>query len=72
VVRFCANPGCDAEFLYLHEGELVIFHPPNQDAKYFWLCAVCCQYLQVELDASGEAKVIPRGDVSEELGCSAA
>lgn len=63
MVRYCANPGCNAEFLYLHEGELYIFHPPNEHARYFWLCAACCLYLKIKFDASGEATVVARPDV---------
>jgi hypothetical protein len=53
----CANPGCPAPFLYLHEGKLFrldtgIENPAGQSAKktvrnleFFWLCDECAAKL---------------------------
>jgi hypothetical protein len=49
----CANPGCSASFLYLHEGKLFRFdtgpespaRPTTEKAtprvEFFWLCREC-------------------------------
>jgi len=63
MVSKCANPECDAEFLYLHEGELFVIELPEKGVAYYWLCATCATYLRVVFDAVEGAKVIANLDI---------
>ena len=72
MVGFCANEGCNAEFLYLHEGAVYVFACPDKGTTYAWLCETCCQYLRIQFDASGAAVVVPRSEVLREAPCNAA
>jgi len=58
----CANPGCSASFLYLHQGKLFrletsgngdddVADPQGKHAtrrlEYFWLCDACASLMTV-------------------------
>jgi len=58
----CANPGCSASFLYLHQGKLFRFESsgngsdahadpqskhPSRRLEYFWLCDECASVMTV-------------------------
>ncbi len=65
----CANPGCSAQFRYLHLGKLFHLCPIpeldkiNEDCsgelyERFWLCQECCQKFTVIWDGV-QAQVVP-------------
>jgi len=58
-VSTCANPNCNAPFLRLGEGRLLVFSiddpsawglPENAKQKAVWLCAQCSASMYVHLD----------------------
>ncbi len=70
----CANPGCTATFLYLHQGKLFRLNVGNdvpvsssvpQKAKtashveFFWLCSDCASELTVDYDEGRGVAVVP-------------
>ena len=61
-VSNCANPECDAEFLYLHEGELFVIELPDKSVAYYWLCPSCATNLRVVFDLAEGARVIANLD----------
>ena len=61
-VSNCANPDCDAEFLYLHEGELFVIELPDKNVAYYWLCPSCATNLRVVFDPVEGARVIAHLD----------
>lgn len=61
-VSNCANPECDAAFLYLHEGELFVIELPDKSVACYWLCPSCAKYLRVVFDPEEGAKVIAKLD----------
>ena len=71
MVGYCANEGCNAEFLYLHSGTLYVYQCPDKGATYAWLCETCCQYLRIQFDATGTVKVVPRTEVLREATAAA-
>lgn len=60
MVTNCVNPDCDAEFLYLHEGELFVIKLPDNGVEPYWLCPSCAPYMRVVYDPSGGAKVVAK------------
>lgn len=64
-VSNCANPECNAEFLYLHEGELFVIELPDKSVAYYWLCPSCATYLRVVFDPVEGAKVIANLDTQD-------
>lgn len=49
MVSQCANPGCQAPFLYFREGRL--FAVPRRNSastEYFWLCGACAQEVELK------------------------
>jgi hypothetical protein len=69
----CANPGCTANFLYLHQGKLfrlnvandipVSSSPPQaktaQRVEFFWLCSQCASELTIDYDQRTGVEVVP-------------
>jgi len=70
----CANPGCPASFLYLHEGklfrldssaEIVIRIPvsevtrPSRRFEFFWLCNQCAAGLTLSYNKEIGITVMP-------------
>lgn len=59
----CANPECDAKFLYFHEGHLFVTHgrakqnpttgDPAIHPRFFWLCENCSLHMTVQFDVEG-------------------
>jgi hypothetical protein len=54
----CANPICEAHFLYLKQGRVYnvpVYSPEAQSlvsplrVEHFWLCATCCETLTLVL-----------------------
>ena len=63
MVSNCANPECNAEFLYLHDGELFVIELPDKKVAYYWLCPSCARNLRVVFDPVEGAKVIANLDI---------
>ena len=61
-VSNCANPECNAEFLYLHDGELFVIELADKKVAYYWLCPSCATNLRVVFDPAEGAKVIANLD----------
>jgi hypothetical protein len=70
----CANPGCPATFLYLHQGKLfrldasieIIAGTPVVEAKkparrleFFWLCNQCAGELTLGYNRESGITVVP-------------
>jgi hypothetical protein len=70
----CANPGCSATFLYLHEGKLfrldtsveTLTQPPVREMRktsrhieFFWLCDSCSAELTVGYSKASGITVVP-------------
>jgi hypothetical protein len=70
----CANPGCPASFLYLHEGklfrldsstEIVVRIPvsevtrPSRRFEFFWLCDQCAAELTLGYNKGIGIAVVP-------------
>jgi hypothetical protein len=67
----CANPGCPAVFLYLHQGKLfrleAATNGPASPAtrksprrvEFFWLCEACAASLTLGYSEGGEITIVP-------------
>jgi hypothetical protein len=70
----CANPGCRATFLYLHQGKLFRFDtsietlartPVSEMARssrrveFFWLCEECAQDMTLTYNRETGIKIVP-------------
>lgn len=70
----CANPGCPATFLYLHEGKLFrmdtsaegagsnpVARKPKQARRveFFWLCDLCAGELTLGYNKENGITVVP-------------
>jgi hypothetical protein len=70
----CANPGCTATFLYLHQGKLFRLDistdvlaasstsPKTRAAprvEFFWLCSECAAELTIDYDQGAGVAVVP-------------
>ena len=63
----CANPGCRATFLYLHEGKLFRFDTsiqtldriPVRRVEFFWLCEQCAQDLTLRYNQETGTTIVP-------------
>ena len=70
----CANPGCPATFLYLHEGKLfrldtsieivtgtpvVETKKPSRRIEFFWLCNQCAAELTLGYNKAAGITVVP-------------
>jgi hypothetical protein len=70
----CANPGCTAVFLYLHEGKLfrvdinveILARTPGHEMtkasrriEFFWLCGVCAAELTLGYKKETGITVVP-------------
>ncbi len=70
----CANPGCTATFLYLHQGKLFRLNVGNDipvssslpqttkagsHIEFFWLCSDCASELTVDYDEGNGVAVVP-------------
>jgi hypothetical protein len=63
----CANPGCPAPFLYLHQGRLFRFDfgsdsPAGQSGRnleFFWLCDQCATRLTLSDQKGVGVKTVP-------------
>lgn len=71
----CANPGCPATFLYLHQGKLfrldtsvdiLVRIPvrevtrPSRRVEFFWLCDECAAELTLGYNKETGIAVVPR------------
>lgn len=71
----CANPGCPATFLYLHEGKLFRLDTnvevlaripvrevtrPSRRVEFFWLCDECAAELTLGYIRGTGITVVPR------------
>ena len=79
----CANPGCPAAFLYLHQGklfrldrsaEMLVRIPvsevprPSDRIEFFWLCNQCAAELTLGYKKETGITVVP---LSKTLGLAA-
>jgi hypothetical protein len=70
----CANPGCSAAFLYLHEGKLFRLDTsveilaqtpvremtkPSRHIEFFWLCDPCAAELTLGYNKATGIRVVP-------------
>ena len=70
----CANPGCTATFLYLHQGKLFRLNVAHDipasstvspkiktgfRVEFFWLCTQCASELTVHYDHQTGVAVVP-------------
>jgi hypothetical protein len=70
----CANPGCPATFLYLHEGklfrldtdiEILVRIPvrevtrPSRRVEFFWLCDECAAQMTLGYTKGAGITVVP-------------
>lgn len=70
----CANPGCTATFLYLHQGKLFRLNVGNDTpvsaalsnnaksvtrVEFFWLCSDCANELTVDYNQVTGVAVVP-------------
>ena len=82
MVSKCANPGCMADFRYLHQGKL--FHvevdtevatpsfathikKPVRKTEFFWLCEECCTKVTLNVQKGTGVTVKP---LARALGAS--
>ena len=59
----CANPGCNHQFRYLREGQLVVFHGPHcssNETRFWWLCADCAARMALHVGADNGVHVAPK------------
>jgi hypothetical protein len=80
----CANPGCAAPFLYLHQGKLFRFdtaaeHPAAQSKdrtvghlEFFWLCAECATKLTLDYKKGVGITMVSRSEIHRETESKAA
>jgi hypothetical protein len=70
MVSRCANPSCEAQFKYLHEGRLYHFfsdgafaEPPTTrlSARMFcwWLCPGCCSSMELVQEHADGVTLVP-------------
>jgi hypothetical protein len=68
VVSRCANPSCEAQFKYLHEGRLFQFAAANTSIRlaksrlnfeFWWLCGQCCSSMTLIQSGSTGVRVVP-------------
>ena len=67
----CANPGCPASFLYLHEGKLFRLDTgseghivqssskTSQNLEFFWLCNDCASKLTLRYKKGAGVVTVP-------------
>lgn len=82
MVSKCANPECDNEFRYLHEGRLFAVDIPFTTAQsdepkstlrprsvqYFWVCRKCFPHIRIEYDrAKGNVVIRARKGSAQAL-----
>jgi len=70
MVAKCANPECEARFLYFGVGQLFVTYDhetrkaPARDSKthpkFFWLCEDCSLHMALHFDIDGSPLVLPR------------
>ena len=63
MVGKCANPECDARFLYFREGQLFVTYRTSTDTSeessavtyptFFWLCGYCSTRMTLAFDSEG-------------------
>jgi len=72
VVSRCANPSCEAQFKYLHEGRLFQFASTSTPTdfsngrlnfSFWWLCPRCCWYMTLIQDGPAGTKLVPLSNV---------
>jgi hypothetical protein len=71
MVSECANPHCNAQFLYFGQGQLVAVPRrakfSNQSkVEFFWLCGDCANFLEIQVTPDGGTDVVER-PVAREL-----
>jgi hypothetical protein len=74
MVAKCANPDCDARFLYFREGQLFVTYRNSNGGseersaaicpRFFWLCEYCATRMTLKFDTEG-TPIILRRNVAE-------
>lgn len=72
MVSQCANPGCEARFMYFGEGKLVVVRRPaaslaEATVEFFWLCGDCAAHLNLEVPPDGMPVVVPRPEAAHHV-----
>ena len=62
----CANPKCNAEFLYLYEGEVILIELPDRSVQRYWLCGACASSMRVVYDPVVGIKIVPKDVQSQQ------
>jgi hypothetical protein len=65
MVSQCANPKCEAQFLYLGKGQLFALRREKHlhelsRLEFFWLCSDCAPEFKLEVTSNGALNVVPR------------
>jgi hypothetical protein len=63
MVSQCANPECEAKFLYFRDGQVVAVEPRENSPKsveLFWLCKDCVQRMRMIIGPNGNMDLVPR------------
>jgi hypothetical protein len=76
MVSQCANPACEAQFLYFGEGQLITVRRYEDSSarsavEFFWLCGDCVTSMRMEIGSSGNMNLVPRhppGRAPREVG----
>ena len=71
MIAKCANPKCEARFLYFGVGRLFVTHkcakhkPTSEDPvmypKLFWLCKNCSLHMTLQFDIDGSPVILRKG-----------
>lgn len=59
MVSKCANPGCEAQFLFFGQGKLMAMRHPvssmsESHVEFFWLCGDCARHMDLQVTLDGE------------------
>jgi len=67
MVTNCANPNCDAEFLYLHEGELFVIELPDKVVAHYWLCPSCTRHMRLVYNPTDGVRLVAKSEVLDDV-----
>ncbi|HET6845070.1 MAG TPA: hypothetical protein VFK06_25805 [Candidatus Angelobacter sp.] len=72
MVSQCANPACEAQFLYFGEGQLITVRRYERSSaksavEFFWLCGDCVMNMSLEFVSNGNMNLVPRHPQSRTL-----
>lgn len=73
MVSRCANPSCESQFRYLHEGRLFRFATNGiadgvtknrLNFDFWWLCGQCCSSVTLIQSGSARVEMVPLPSVT--------